>query len=112
MLAPELVAEPGAELTSPGSPASPRPTGPFFPLCSASLAPVSTSVTRDMPALVGSVTELPINKWYNTFQFSRLSVASTQQPWLSQALLFTPSALPNLLFATAWARPEADEGLT
>lgn len=58
----EAAAAPGAELTSPGSPASPRPTGPFFPLRSASLAPVSTSVIRDTHTLVGSVTEMPINK--------------------------------------------------
>lgn len=110
----EVAAEPGAELTSPISPASPRPTGPFFPLRSASLAPVSTSVIRDTHTLVGSVTEMPINKWYNTFQFARLAVAAAQQPWLSQALLFTLSALPNLLFAIAWACPEtypAAEGL-
>lgn len=61
-LAAEAVAEPGAELTSPGSPASPRPTGPFFPLHSASLAPVSTSVIGDTHTLVGSVTAMPINK--------------------------------------------------
>lgn len=41
-------------------------------------------------------------------------MAAAQQPWLSQALLFTPSALPNLLFAMAWACPgtyPAAEGL-